>query len=302
MTFLIITRSHELIAEISDRIVLMRDGQNIFIFDQAEYCRDTVYRLLIGRDFYLPSESLGKVTVATRKKLLRVENLTCSYLNDLNFSAAAGEVFGLFDVQELYTNEFVNILINGQQANGTISICGIRIHFNNRLEAMRCGVGMITHLDGSMLNDNLTWPENLALMYKQRLRVKNPFIMHQIIKMLINEFEGELEGLDPKKPLRDTDASAYMRMKLMYLKWIVYKPKLLVCLRPCASGDILTREVSISGIRQAAKRGICVLVISSDPDEISTCCDRVGIISDGHLSHDLSSKEFLDILTDGTTV
>lgn|GEM_PF-5838798 len=204
----------------------------------------------------------------------------------------------ILDTQEACANELSEILINGFPHAGDILLDGARFDPGDSLTAIRNGVGIVGPQAGRVLCDNLAGPENLALLYRRRHKSGNPMITNRLPQLFVSEFGGELEGLDPTRPLCDAGANSYIRLKLAYLKWIIYRPKLLICLKPFASGDVLMREVAASMIRKAALRGVCVLVISSNPKEAWVCCDRIGLITQGRISHTMSQDEFSRIISD----
>ncbi|MGI6072447.1 MAG: ATP-binding cassette domain-containing protein [Lachnospiraceae bacterium] len=295
IAFLIITQKHENLANIMDRIILMKSGSNIMTMYRSEYLSNEIHRILIGSDFYLPSEPLGQgiIHLPYTREIFRVENLSSKNIKSMSFSAEAGKVLGIYDISENAGRDFVDILIHGLAFKGKITLSGVDFTTSGRQETMHLSVGVIGGRDGNILQDNLTWPKNLALMYKKRNLTRNPLVSRRLLRTLAEEYEGEMDGLDPKKPLKDTGINDYLRLKLTYLKWILFKPKVLLCVKPCAFGDVLMREVAASMIRQAAARGICVMVISNDPKEVGSFCDQIAVLQNGALINIIERKDFI---------
>ena len=92
----IIYISHKMdeIFEISDRVLVMRDGKPTGDFNTHEINLDTIVNCMIGRslgNYYCKGK--GK----TRGEVLRVENLTAKgFFKDVSFSVQSGEVLGFY--------------------------------------------------------------------------------------------------------------------------------------------------------------------------------------------------------------
>ena len=71
-------------------------------------------------------------------------------------------------------------------------------------------------------------------------------------------------------------------------RWLARAPKVLILDEPTRGVDIGARGEIHRLIRDLAAKGMAVLVISSEPDELPDLCDRVLVMAEGRIVRELS--------------
>jgi hypothetical protein len=94
--------------------------------------------------------------------------------------------------------------------------------------------------------------------------------------------------------------SGGMQQKVIIARWLLIEPEVLILDEPTKGVDIGTRQAIYELLREVAERGIAVVVISSDFEELLGICERVVVVSDGYTIADLPasrlSEESLTLL------
>jgi ribose transport system ATP-binding protein len=77
------------------------------------------------------------------------------------------------------------------------------------------------------------------------------------------------------------------QQKVVIGRWLQSRPKVLILDEPTRGVDIGARAEIHRLIRSLAERGMAVLVISSEPEELPDLCDRVLVIAEGRMVGEL---------------
>ena len=78
------------------------------------------------------------------------------------------------------------------------------------------------------------------------------------------------------------------QQKVVIGRWLARAPKVLILDEPTRGVDIGARGEIHRLIRDLAAKGMAVLVISSEPDELPDLCDRVLVMAEGRIVRELS--------------
>ena len=81
--------------------------------------------------------------------------------------------------------------------------------------------------------------------------------------------------------------------KILYSRWFLYSPNILVCIQPFAEGDIQAREMARKMIYILKERRIPILIITSNTAELNYCSGRVVYIRNGRLISNEDAHQFL---------
>lgn len=81
------------------------------------------------------------------------------------------------------------------------------------------------------------------------------------------------------------------QQKVVIGRWLQRAPRVLILDEPTRGVDIGARAEIHRLIRNLAKSGVAVLVISSEPDELPDLCDRVLVMAEGRIVRELSGAE-----------
>ena len=77
-------------------------------------------------------------------------------------------------------------------------------------------------------------------------------------------------------------------------KWLLAEPRILILDEPTAGIDIGSKAEIIALVRELAKSGKAIIVISSELSELLTAADRLIVMVDGRVARECPRSEFDD--------
>jgi L-arabinose transport system ATP-binding protein len=116
-------------------------------------------------------------------------------------------------------------------------------------------------------------------------------VRSEVSAMLANEYYTRLaikaRGID-----QDVQTlSGGNQQKVLLAKWLLRKPRVLIVDEPTRGVDVGARAEIHNLIRDLAREGTAVIVISSDMTEIISLCHRVYVMADGRITGMLGGDE-----------
>lgn len=277
------------------RIVVMRDGRNVRELHEAEFNRDTLAGLMVGREFF---ETYQREHEKSGEKILQVEHLQShGDIRDISFHVESGEIVGLLDLGQRANLELAGILAGEYaQSSGDIFLTGNPVKIPNIAEGIQAGIAYVPEFNmDEQLSDALSAAENLALMMMRRKRRRNIVISRKKLKIMFQEYCGILGIPQSAFDHGIMEVPPHARLRILYMRWILAKSNLMVAVKPTSSLDVVMAETARAMLDQAARSGMGVLVISSDLSEATAICDRLVILKEGKVKTILTKAEFSGI-------
>jgi ribose transport system ATP-binding protein len=216
-------------------------------------------------------------------KLLEVAGLkSAPRVAAVDLDVRAGEIVGLAGLLGSGRTETARAIfgVDRHQA-GTIRLDGREAGFRTVADAIRAGVGFCSEdrktegiVPDMSVRDNLT----LALMPAlTRHGVIDQARQGEIVDRLIKRLGIRLASPDQK--IREL--SGGNQQKVLLARWLCMQPKLLILDEPTRGIDVAAKAEIQGLIRELARDGLGVLMISSELDELTEGCHRVSVLRDG---------------------
>jgi general nucleoside transport system ATP-binding protein len=302
--------SHKLgeILRATDEVSIMREGVVVDRFHTRDADAPMLARAMVGRDVSLRSEQLavgsseddsvaggpetGSEIVLRLDKVIVKSRGAPPLLDGLSLEVAAGEIVGVAGVEgngQRTLGDLLSSLVPVQ--SGTIEVKGKMVQAGTAGAMARAGVGVIPedrHDSGVVLD--LSVAQNL-FMVNPRLISKRGIIdvrlRQQEAARLIEEFEISCAGSDA--PMWSLSGGNQQRVVLA--REISAGPAVLVAAQPTRGLDVGAIEYMAERIRDVAERGIGVLLISSELEEIFDLADRILVLYRGKVAGQMSRRD-----------
>jgi ribose transport system ATP-binding protein len=282
--------SHRLdeIKKISDRITIIRNGQNVITADADTMDINDIVSNMVGRDLknHYP-EKPDKVG----NTLLEVENLTGQGFSGITFTAKKGEILGITGLLGAGKTEVLQAIYGGTSDHtGTIRINGEKVSITSPRHANKHRIGLIPESrreQGLILTLSNLFNISLASLKK----LSAPFLR---LKDEIQEGKEQIKNLevrpdDPFKQVRNL--SGGNQQKIVLAKWLMRDCDILFFDEPTRGIDVGAKFQIYSLMSQLAQAGKCVVISSSEVEEIVGTCSRVLVMKDGELIHEFVGSE-----------
>lgn len=288
----IIYISHRLeeIFSICDRITVLRDGEFVGNKARSEVTEDDVVRMMVGRDlssFYVKEDhDMGKVA-------LQVKGLTkTGVFKDISFEVKEGEVLGISGLLGAGRSEVARALVGIDRFDsGEIQLFGKTLKIRKPIDAVEAGIVYIPEdrkKQGLFLQrsveENLTVPIIKSLSKFNIISKKREY---QVVNGLLEKFA--IRTSNPKIAIRNL--SGGNQQKVLLSRWLKSPPKVLILDEPTRGVDVGAKAEIYTFINDLAKRGMAIILISSDLPEVLTVSDRILVMREGTISGEVLRDE-----------
>ena len=165
------------------------------------------------------------------------------------------------------------------------------MNFNSAKEAMEHGFAMITEerkANGLFLKGNLTFNTTIANLnqYKAGIALSDT----KLTKATANEIKiMHTKCMGPDDMI--SSLSGGNQQKVIFGKWLEREPQVFMMDEPTRGIDVGAKYEIYELIVQMAKQGKTIIVVSSEMPEILGITNRIGVMSNGHLSGIVNTKE-----------
>ncbi len=274
--------SHKLdeVMELSDRITVIRDGQNIISKDKVDFTQDELIANMIGR----PLQNLYlKETAEITDTMLEVKNLTRKgVFEDVSFSVRKGEVVGFFGLVGAGRSEIMRAVFGVDKYNsGEVILDGKKLRGGNPAAAIEAGIGFCTEdrkKEGLALKLSILL--NMTLV-RLPLLSKLGVINRAAQKAAADQYMKSISIKAPSVAQLVGNLSGGNQQKVVVAKWLMMNPKVLIVDEPTRGIDVGSKSEIYGLLSDLAKQGMAIIVVSSEIEEIMGVCDSVVTIFEG---------------------
>jgi simple sugar transport system ATP-binding protein len=283
--------SHKLheVVEISNRITVLRDGRKIGTRPTSEITKQILANWMVGREVgFAPDRG----NVQKGECRLQLENVSCGSdrgtpgLRGVSLELCSGEILGIAGVSG-----------NGQRELAE-SITGLRKIAEGQVllegkDVTNCAPGDITdrslaYIPEERMRDgmikNFSVAENMIL----REHHKQPYSRSGILNLRdIAAHSNELiKKFRVKTPSHDTLAknlSGGNIQKVVIAREFSRNPRVIIAAQPTRGLDIGATEYVREQLLEQRRKGVAVMLISEDLDEILALSDRIAVLYEGQI-------------------
>ena len=285
--------SHRLeeIFALADRVTVLRDGGSVGTNAVDDLTEAQMIRLMVGREvsaIYPPAEGeAGEV-------VLSLKGLGCAAggVSGIDLDVGAGEIVGLAGLVGAGRTELARVLFGITPADGgSIFLNGNEVVIGDPREAISHGIAYVPEdrrRHGVVLempvSENITMASHKDLFPGGVLKFG---VETEVAKNFIRDLGIKASG--PDAP--GGSLSGGNEQKVSVARWLATKPKLLILDEPTQGVDVGAKSEIHRIIRELAKEGLAVLMISSDLPEVVGMSDRVAVMGGGRIAGILEKED-----------
>lgn len=299
----IIYISHRLeeLHKIADRITIFRDGQFITTKELEECTIDEIVTYMAGREI---SKKYPKIWCEIEEKLVEVKNISkLGIFENVSLDVYKGEILGIAGLVGSGRTEIAKGIFGVYgKIDGEIFIQGKKVKISTPEQAVNVGIAYIPEdrkLEGLAINmkiyENITIPSskelsNFGVLNYKKIRnlTKNSIDMLKIKTTSIYQRARELSGGN--------------QQKVVIAKWLAKNPKLLIFDEPTRGIDVSAKVYIYELLQELKTKGIAIIVISSELQELFGITDRIAVVSGGKITgivqtNQTSQEEIIQLAT-----
>ena len=290
----IIYISHKMseLEEICDRVTVMRDGEYIGTRVVKETTKDELIAMMVGRE----------LTNYYTRDFLEDENapvvLNCEHISDgkmskdASFYVRKGEIVGFAGLVGAGRSETMKAIFGlTKNATGDVYVNGSKAVINSPVDALKYGIALVPE---SRKDEGLYGV--MSVRFNSTIEVLASFIKNLVVN---HKKEDEItqkyiEMMNTKTPSMDQiigNLSGGNQQKVLIGRWLATDADILILDEPTRGVDVGAKAEIYSIMNDLAKKGMSIIMISSEMPEIINMSDRVYIMNDGHVTGCLDHTE-----------
>lgn len=291
---MIIYVSHRMkeIQEITDKVAIFKDGTYVGTYGTHDISEKEMIQMMVGRD-------LGNVYASLDRDkkigdvLLEVKNLRTDYVADVSFTLRKGEVLGFSGLVGAGRTEMVRGIIGADKlVSGEVFLEGNKIINKSPKDAMKNGIVLVPEdrkTQGLIVNFSVG--ENITIGCIDENSNKLGVINTSKEKALANRGIEEYRIKTPNADKKIIELSGGNQQKAIVARWMSTNPKVLILDEPTKGIDIGAKSEFYNIICEFAKRGLGVILISSELPEVMGLSDRVIVMKGRKVAGEVSREE-----------
>ncbi|GAB0117993.1 sugar ABC transporter ATP-binding protein [Acidisoma sp. 7E03] len=283
----IIYVSHRMkeIFQISDRILVLRDGASVGERLAAETSEPELVRMMVGRDL---SALFPRSPRRIGETVLSLASVTTADVSRVSFEVRAGEVVALAGLVGAGRTELAHAIIGDTPIlSGTVSVEGKPLALRSPRDAVKAGLALAPEerkqqalLMKRSVRDNVC----LAILGRlQKWRVVSRAEEGRIARRYVQELRVRTPSIEQEV----ATLSGGNQQKTVLARWLARDAKLLILDEPTRGVDVGAKADIYAIIDRLAAQGSAILVISSELPEVLGLADRILVMQGGRIRGEL---------------
>ncbi|HET7793544.1 MAG TPA: sugar ABC transporter ATP-binding protein [Rhizobacter sp.] len=286
--------SHRLdeMAEIVDRVTVLRDGRYIATHDFADTTVDAIVERMVGRS--LDDKFPQATRIPTQDVLLSVQGLAREgVFSDIGFELHRGEILGFAGLMGAGRTEVARAIFGADRLDaGTVSLGAQRLDIRSPMDAIRHGLAYLSEdRKAHGLALDMTVAHNLTLARMAAVASRFGFIRFGDEAAAAQRYVDTLSIRTPSVHQKVRKLSGGNQQKVVLGKWLFRESRVLFFDEPTRGIDVGAKYAIYQLLDELAAQGIGVVLISSELPEIMGMTDRVAVFHEGRITAIVNTRE-----------
>ncbi|MPM53818.1 Galactose/methyl galactoside import ATP-binding protein MglA [bioreactor metagenome] len=287
-----ISHKMEEILRISNEVTIMRDGKWIATEKAEDLTTDKIIKLMVGRDL---TNRFPPKTNVPGEVMLEVKNLTGKYAptcKDVSFELHRGEILGIAGLVGSRRTELLETIFGiAHHESGEIIFNSKAIDNKDSGVAIKNGFALLTEerrATGIFPGMSVRFNSVIANLKSYK---KNGFLSS---KKMSDDTKWVIESMKVKTPTQKTalrSLSGGNQQKVIFGRWLLTSPEVLLLDEPTRGIDVGAKYEIYQLIINLANEGKGVIMVSSEMPELLGICNRIAVMSNGHLAGILNGED-----------
>ncbi|MFO0992851.1 MAG: sugar ABC transporter ATP-binding protein [Hyphomicrobiales bacterium] len=293
--------SHRLdeVLDLCDRITVFRDGQVVARATRGDLDKRGLIRAIVGHDIKSgEGRRLAKID-RTGTPLFSARNLKRgNAVRNVSFDVHKGEILALGGLVGSGRTEVARLAFGVDPLQeGHFEMGGTKLDLASESAAIKAGIALVSEerrSQGLMPDQSVGFNINVASLSNLRVVPNFPFLSFAKMRGRAENLVRQLSIKTPGIGNRIIELSGGNQQKAMIARWLGPNIRLLILDEPSRGVDIGAREEIHDVIRDLAQKGVGIIVISSDVEELAILADRVVVLHEGKVAGELIGNDITE--------
>ncbi|MDT4761129.1 sugar ABC transporter ATP-binding protein [Sphaerochaeta sp. PS] len=285
--------SHHLeeVFKIGDVVSVLRDGRKISMYPIANLTKNMLIKDMVGRD---PSTFYVREKVPVGDVVLSVRNLTGNGVRNVSFDLHQGEILGIAGMAGSGRSELMNVLFGSAKLDyGEIRIRGSVVKHSSPKDAIQNKMCFITE---DRQNTGLFLPQSVAenVIVANLINTKGFVVKPSQTHASGQKFIELLNIKTRDAQTRVVNLSGGNQQKVVLGKWFNTGGEIFIFDEPSHGIDVGSKQEIYQVMVDLLKKGMAILMVSSDMPEVISMSDRVIVLKSGEQVGQLVGNEITE--------
>ena len=289
----IIYISHRLeeLEAITDRVIVLRDGQYITTLDFNKTNLDDIVSFMVGREI---TEKFPRIECEKGKKIFEVKHLNAGRMvRDVNLELYEGEIVGIAGLMGAGRTETTRAIFGvDNKESGEIILDGVPVKIHRPEDAIKAGIVLAPEdrkKDG--LCTKLSVADNIALPNLDILCNKAGVVSMKKQEKMVDKAVENLKIKLPGAYVDSGSLSGGNQQKVVVGKWLARNSRVVIFDEPTRGIDVAAKVEIYNLMNELKREGIGVMFVSSEMPEVMGISDRIVVMCGGKVTGELSSRK-----------
>ncbi|MDC7226839.1 MAG: sugar ABC transporter ATP-binding protein [Spirochaetales bacterium] len=279
------------VMRMGDKYIVLRDGFQVGTGLIKDIERLKLEELMVGRTI---GEMVMELGTPQEEEALRVENLSSYDFADVSFSVKKGEIIGLSGLIGAGRTEVVEAIMGLRPSSGKVFIDGKDMTPVKTREILDSKVAFVTEdRKVSGIFPNRSVRENISAADIRRFldrKIKGLGFPkeEENTRTVVKERDISIPHIESKI----TNLSGGNQQKVIIGRWLATQPEIVILDEPTKGVDIGAKSDIHEAVAALARKGVAVILASSDLPELLQLSHRVLVMRTGHVVGEFKRDEF----------
>jgi ABC-type sugar transport system ATPase subunit len=280
--------------EVADRVTVLKDGKVTGVREIKNTTADELIFLEVGRE--LSFEPTMERVKDDSPVVIEIENLSAMPVDNASLKVKAGEIVCLAGLVGAGRTELCETIFGVRKRTaGVIRVRGEEINPHHPIDAMRVGIAMVTEdrRDGGLFQ-SMSVADNVISANLDSVS-RNGMVDNRKVNKLARTSVEILNIITPSLEREVMYLSGGNQQKVLLARWLARKPEILIVDEPTRGVDVGAKSDLYTIIRELAKSGVAVLVVSSDLPEVLALAHHIVVMAEGKTVGEMDAREATEV-------
>ncbi|HHY39609.1 MAG TPA: ABC transporter ATP-binding protein [Clostridia bacterium] len=283
--------SHKLdeVMEVSDRVTVLRDGKVIGTVNTRETNTQELARMMVGREVLF---KIGKKPACPGTVALELEDVwvlnekKLPALKGVSLQVRSGEILGIAGVDGNGQTELAEVITGLRRAiKGNVKMFGEDVTNQTPRPLIERG---LAHIPADRRRQGLVLDFSIAENMILETYYRHPFarrwiLRHDVIRNNAKELIRQYDVRTPGYQVPAKNLSGGNQQKVIIAREFSRAPKILIAVQPTRGLDVGATEYVHRSLLEQRDKGVAILLISTDLEEVRNVSDRLAVIFGGQI-------------------